>query len=307
MDNGDYANRMKILITINDYSQLTGAEMYVYELARELVLLKHDVTISARRVGGLIKIKSEQVGIKTVTFGDLDYSQKFDLIHLNTPNSSLYISIRFKGTPMVYSSHSEYHVEKPQIEYSNPDIKKYIAIRDSIRDKWQFPNCVVIPNPIDFSRFNTNYTPVNNKRPLVLFPATFDPLRVNAIKHLADYCKRKEMSLLFCGIRNVNGYEYDYLEPLLDEYTKHVEPIWRIDSLIKQCDYVAGIEVGRTTLEGWACGKKGIIYYLDYDKAFREHTNIKKMEILDPPSDIGKYNSEVVVKQIEEIYKNAIG
>jgi glycosyltransferase involved in cell wall biosynthesis len=298
---------MKILITINDYSQLTGAEMYVYELARELVLLKHDVTISARRVGGLIKVKSEQVGCKVISFGDLDYSQKFDIIHLNTPNSSLYISMRFKGTPMVYSSHSEFHVEKPQIEYSNTDVKKYIAIRESIRDKWQFPDCVVIPNPIDFRRFNTDCPTLNNKLPLVLFPATFDPLRINAIRHLVVYCKNHEMNLLFCGIRMVNGYEYDYLHTLLNEYVKHIEPIWRIDSLIKQCDYVAGIEVGRTTLEGWACGKKGIIYYLDYDKAFREDTNIKKMEILDPPSDIGKYDSRVIAKQIEKVYQEAIG
>ena len=299
---------MKILITINDFSQLTGAEMYVYELGRELVLLGHDVTISARRVGGLISVKARQTGCKVVSFGNLDYSQKFDIIHLNTPNSSLYISIKFKGTPMVYTSHSEYHVEKPQIEYSNPDIKRYIAIRHSIRERWQFPNCSIIYNPIDFSRFcpKDRPPPTVGSSPLILFPATFDPLRLNAVKEVVSYATQHSMDVLFCGIRKVNGYPRDYIAPLLNDHVKHTENIWHIEKLMQRVDIIAGIEVGRTTIEGWACGKLGLVYYQDYNTAFRENTKIKDYEVLAPPADIGKYDSRIVVRQIEQIYKEAI-
>jgi hypothetical protein len=105
----------------------------------------------------------------------------------------------------------------------------------------------------------------------------------------------------------VNGYEYDYIEPLLNDHVKHTNPIWNIDKLMKQADIIAGIEVGRTTIEGWACGKLGLVYYQDYDKAFREDVIIKDYEVLAPPTDILKYDSKVVVKQIEKVYEEAIG
>lgn len=57
-----------------------------------------------------------------------------------------------------------------------------------------------------------------------------------------------------------------------------------------------GILLGRTTIEGWMCGKPGWIYDID------SNGNILGKSKNDVPSDIDKFNSDKVSLKIKEEY-----
>jgi len=58
----------------------------------------------------------------------------------------------------------------------------------------------------------------------------------------------------------------------------------------------AGIQLGRTTIEGWLCGKPGWIYQVD------SNGGILTKNLHDPPQDVEKYYADNVAKQIKEKY-----
>jgi hypothetical protein len=70
--------------------------------------------------------------------------------------------------------------------------------------------------------------------------------------------------------------------------------------LVQQCDETAGILLGRTTIEGWLCGKGGWIY--DIDKS----GNILGKTFNPVPEDVNKFRSDNITKQIIEEYKEVI-
>ena len=85
-----------------------------------------------------------------------------------------------------------------------------------------------------------------------------------------------------------------------NEHVKYFESTLEIEKFIHKCSQTAGILLGRTTIEGWMCGKPGWIYNVDVtgkiiDKNFYE-----------VPNDIEKYYSTNVVKQIHNIYQEVI-
>jgi hypothetical protein len=54
--------------------------------------------------------------------------------------------------------------------------------------------------------------------------------------------------------------------------------------------------LGRTTIEGWMCGKKGWIYNVD------NTGNIINKELFDVPYDIDKFKSLSVTQKIKKSY-----
>jgi hypothetical protein len=77
---------------------------------------------------------------------------------------------------------------------------------------------------------------------------------------------------------------------------KYFPPTWNVESFISRCSETAGILLGRTTIEGWLCGKPGWIYNIDGDGFI---LNKEKFEV---PNDLEKYYSSNVAKQIKEEY-----
>ena len=56
----------------------------------------------------------------------------------------------------------------------------------------------------------------------------------------------------------------DYLTELItNSNVKHFGPTLDVDKYIHKCSETAGILLGRTTIEGWMCGKDGWIYDVD--------------------------------------------
>ena len=84
------------------------------------------------------------------------------------------------------------------------------------------------------------------------------------------------------------------------DHVKYFEPTWSVESYIEQCDITAGILLGRTTIEGWLCGKPGIIYDID------ESGEIKSKKLHNPPEDINKFSSKTIIGEIIKTYELAL-
>ena len=90
------------------------------------------------------------------------------------------------------------------------------------------------------------------------------------------------------------------MEELLKEnHIKHFNATWNVEKYVKNCKETAGIMLGRTTIEGWMCGKGGWIYEVD------SNGNIVKKEFHNPPADSElqeSYFASTVAKKIKTEY-----
>jgi glycosyltransferase involved in cell wall biosynthesis len=311
---------LKVLLSCLFFKTFTGSEMYVYELARGLKKLNCDVTVLSDINGPLSKLAQQQ-GIKVLPFNDvpgyklgdgkwgfstpqgIQPSQPnmlykmgevdFDIIHTQHTPITNQICQMYPNVDKISTIHSEViELENPVL---NESIKKYICIRPEIQEhitdnfNIDINNTEVIYNPIDTDRFNTKNTKDDG---YVLFVGTIDYLRENTIKDLVEYTKSIGKEFWLVGENKSN-----YLEDILkSEHVKHYNATNKVENFVKNCSETAGILLGRTTIEGWMCGKPGWIYNVD------ESGYILNKERFDIPNDISKFNSLEVAKKIKEEY-----
>jgi glycosyltransferase involved in cell wall biosynthesis len=217
----------------------------------------------------------------------------FDIVHVQHNPISHRICDMYPNIPKITTIHSEViDLENP---YIHDSIKKYVCIRPEIQnhivEKFDIDesNTKVIYNPIDTNRFNTKDT---KTYPYILFVGTIDYLRENTIRDLVEYSKSINKELWLVGENKSN-----YLTELLQNtHVKHFEATNKVEPYVKNCSETAGILLGRTTIEGWLCGKPGWIYNVDNSG---EILDKKKHEV---PSDMDKFNSFEVAKKIKEEY-----
>jgi hypothetical protein len=311
---------LKVMISCLFFKTFTGSEMYVYELARGLKRLNCDVTVVSDIDGPLSQLAKQQ-GIKVLPFqqspgyklGDGKWGfntpegfqptqpnvmykisdVNFDIIHTQHTPVSNQICQMYPNIDKISTIHSEV------IELENPilheSIKKYVCIRPEIQEhiieKFNIDtnNTEVVYNPIDSKRFNTNNTKDEN---YILFVGTIDYLRENSIRDLVSYSKEVEKELWLVGENKSN-----YLDELLtNQHVKHFNATSRVETFVKNCSETAGILLGRTTIEGWMCGKPGWIYNVE------SSGYIVDKKLHEPPSDIEKFDSLEVSKKIKELY-----
>jgi glycosyltransferase involved in cell wall biosynthesis len=311
---------LKVLLSCLFFKNFTGSEMYVYELARGLKKLNCDVTVLSDINGPLSKLAQQQ-GIKVVPFneapgyklGDGKWSLQtpqgpqvsqpnimykigevhYDIIHTQHLPVTNQMCQMYPNTDKICTIHSEViELENPVI---NEKIKKYICIRPEIQEhittkfNIEKTNTEVIYNPIDTSRFNEKNTKDDD---YVLFVGTIDYLRENTIKDLVEYSKSINKMLWIVGENKSN-----YLEDLLkNRHVRHFEATSKVETFVKNCSETAGILLGRTTIEGWLCGKPGWIYNVD------ENGYILNKEKHNVPEDIKKFDGLEVAKKIKEEY-----
>jgi glycosyltransferase involved in cell wall biosynthesis len=311
---------LKVLLSCLFFKTFTGSEMYVYELARGLKKLNCDVTVLSDINGPLSKLTQQQ-GIKVLPFNDApgyklgdgkwslntpqgqQLSQPnmmykigevhYDIIHTQHLPVTNQMCQMYPNADKICTIHSEViELENPVI---NEKIKKYICIRPEIQDhittKFEVDknNTEVIYNPIDTNRFNTKNTSDDG---YVLFVGTLDYLRENTIKDLVEYSKSVYKMLWLVGENKSN-----YLDDLLkNSHVKHFESTSKVEMFVKNCSETAGILLGRTTIEGWLCGKPGWIYNVD------ENGYILNKEKHNVPDDIKKFDGLEVAKKIKEEY-----
>jgi len=217
----------------------------------------------------------------------------FDIIHCQHKPIVDMMNLLYPNVDKISTIHSEViELENPVI---HPSIKKYIAIRPEIKEHiisnfTISENMVdVIYNPIDENKFfNKNLFSEN----YVLFVGSIDYLREKTIRDLISYTKENNKELWLVGENKSN-----YLSELIkNSHVKYHGPTLDVDKYIHKCSETAGILLGRTTIEGWMCGKPGWIYNVD------NYGNIIEKNKHEVPSDINKFNSEKVVKKIKEEY-----
>jgi glycosyltransferase involved in cell wall biosynthesis len=289
--------KKKILIGCLLFRGLTGSELYVFELAKGLIKNGYDVSIVSNNIGGELTQQAINLGIKVYDFRTLPKNENFDLIHCqHLPITNELIKI-FPITKKICTIHSEVNsLEHPVKHFS---IFKYIAIRPEIKD-FIIKNFGVISemieviyNPIDETRFNQINTKDEN---YILFVGTLDYLREQTIFDLVNYSKNIGKDLWVVGKNHSN-----YLEKLLiNPNVKYFDATNEVEKFVKSCSETSGILLGRTTIEGWMCGKPGWIYDVD------STGNILGKKLHTPLSDINKFYSSQVIKQIISEYEKII-
>jgi glycosyltransferase involved in cell wall biosynthesis len=297
--------------------------MYLYELSKELSKLNCDVTVVAHNDNGPLAKIAKRLNIKLLKeneypgfkMGDGKWilstqdgpqpSQpnvfyktsdvSFDIIHTQHYPITSKICTLYPTTPKVSTIHSEIiDLENPFIHDS---IEDYIAIRPEIKEylisNFGIPEdkIEIIYNPIDGSRFNESNTKDDG---YVLFVGTIDFLRRRTIEDLVEYTKSINKELWVVGKRYSND---DYIVDILNnDHVKHFDDTYNVEKYVKNCYQTAGIQLGRTTIEGWLCGKSGWIYKVDF------YGNIIEKSLNEPPLDKNKFISSEVAKKIKQKY-----
>lgn len=321
--------KLKVLIGSLYFNNYTGSELYVFELAKQLVKQGCDVTICSA-IGNPLANMAKSLGIKlfqlteppsfklgdgktklvSSTQGEIVMAKDtlyktsdvhFDVIHLNHKPVTEHLLRLFPDVPAICSIHSEViNLEEPVI---SPQIKKYIAIRPEIKEfliknfEIQSDDIELVYNPIDSSRFKSLSSTEKRDKKRILFVGTIDYLRRETINDLIESTKENNQELWIVGKKNDN-----YLDGLMDgnPHVSYFPPTANVESFINKCDETAGILLGRTTIEGWLCGKKGWIYNVD------NQGDIISKELHEIPTDIEKFKSENVAKEIIELYKSIL-
>ena len=323
--NYDPQRRIKVLISSLFFKTFTGSELYIFELAKNLIKQNCDVTVMSQ-IGGPLTDMAKRLGIKCIPFeeapgfklGDGKWGfntpegfkvstenvmyrvseVNFDIIHMqHKPVAERMIQF-YPEIDKIYSIHSEVIELEDPIKHES--IKKYIAIRpeikDHIVDKFEIPaeQIDVIYNPIDNDKFKPK--PLVKTENSVLFVGTIDYLRKETILDLMERTKEEGKELWLVGEDKSNYLQQVLFEP----HVKYFPPTWSVENFIYRCEETAGIQLGRTTIEGWMCGKPSWIYKVD-SGGF-----ILSKERFEPPVDIEKYFSSNVAKQIKEEYQKIL-
>jgi glycosyltransferase involved in cell wall biosynthesis len=320
--------KLKVLIGCLSFSDYTGSELYSFELAKQLIKEGCDVSVCSN-IGMPLAAAANKLGIKMYSLqeppgyklgdgkwllktneGDIPSVEKtlykvsdtqFDIIHLNHKPVTEHLLRIYPETPVICSIHSEViSLEEPVV---SDQIKKYIAIRPEIKeyivDKFNVDvkKVDVIYNPIDNDKFKIINSTDKRTKKRTLFVGTIDYLRKSMIEDLIKTTKKNESELWIVGKKNDT-----YLDDMIknETHVSYFEPTANIEKYIHQCDETAGILLGRTTIEGWLCGKKGWIYDVD------SNGYIKSKALHEIPLDIDKFKSQNVVKQIIEEYKQIL-
>jgi glycosyltransferase involved in cell wall biosynthesis len=316
----DPNRRLKVLLSCISFRNFTGSELYVFELAKSLIKLNCSVTVLSQ-IGGPVTDMAKKLGIKCVSFenapgfklGDGEWGMNtpegykpstpnalyrvaevdYDIIHFQHKPVAERIINMYPELDKICSIHSEViSLEDPVVD---PTIKKYIAIRPEIKehmvDNFEIPEEMIniIYNPIDNEKFKSKNTSAEN---YVLFVGTIDYLRKESILDLIEYTREIGKELWLVGENNGN-----YLENLLlEDHVKHFTSTWKVEDFILKAYETAGIQLGRTTIESWMCGKSSWIYKVD------KGGFILSKEKYEPPTDIEKYYTMGVAQQIKDEY-----
>jgi hypothetical protein len=286
---------MKILLGCLNANGLGGSELYHYELARELDVAGHDVTLfTLRQIDWMDQVRLKLQHVRQLDLTNLDISEKFDIIVASQPEVNLFMLEHFKETPIISIIHSEIRSEDPILD---PRIAHYIAIRKSIADmlidEYNIPSNKVslIYNPIDQTRFNSDEISKLERHSGIFVGEVLDAIRFKAVQHLVAECIENDWDLYL-----MSESRYDFNHPNI----KYVDKRWDTENLVQMMHFTAGILLGRTTLEGWCCDVPGYMYIIDI------HGNIQSIETSSPDYIKELCNSRYVAEQHIQLYKSYI-
>jgi hypothetical protein len=284
---------MKILLGCLNANGLGGSELYHYELARELDLAGHDVTLfTLRQIDWLDQVRLKLQHIRQLDTISLDITEKYDIIVASQPEVNLFMLEHFKDTTIISIIHSEIRSEDPVLD---PRISHYIAIRQPILDMlvndYNIPvnKVSLIYNPIDQTRFNSEDAVKLERYSGIFVGEVLDPIRFKAVQHLVTQCIENNWDLYL-----MSESRFNFNHPNI----KYIDKRWDTENMVRCMDFTAGILLGRTTLEGWCCDVPGYMYIIDI------HGNILDIETTAPDNIKTLCDSKNVARQHLILYKN---
>jgi hypothetical protein len=317
--------KLKVLMGCLSFQGLTGSEISTLETAKGLAQNGCDVSVISSNVSKNFENICKRYGIKTYTMDEPPHYKLGDgSWFINTPNGpqptqpNVLYRVNQQTFDVIHANHKPITdrllqlypesnfvniVRSEVIDLENPvvddKIKKYIAIRPSIKDyivnNFNIPehNVEVVYNPFDKSRFKQISLPSGTDKKVTLFVGTMDYLREKPIKDLIDKCGSENKELWLVG-KDTNNYASYFANNY--EHVKYFEPTDKVEDFYYKCDETAGIMLGRTTIEGFLCGKPAIIYNVD-----------KSGEIIDSqyhevPKDLTIFDYDSIITKIKDIY-----
>jgi len=241
----------------------TGSELYVYDLAREYLRRGLKVAVLADHYGTDYLDEAKNLGI------EIGFNPKADIIHAQQIKPTE--SVLDKNIPIIQTIHSEI---LPEYEFpvTHPNIKGYIAVRPTIEAyvmKHTNKPVRTIFNGVDSNLFYK--TGEDNGK--TLFVGKDDYLRHDTIKAL-----RKRGSLQLVSKASPQTV------------AKHT----------RACHQTASIMLGRTTIEGWLCGKPGLVFIVDFNG------KIKREQVFEPPADLTPFTIEYMADETLKMYDTCI-
>lgn len=290
---------MNILIACQSFNFCSGTSMYVHDLALELKARGNDVTILSD-LGGEIANSAIKAGIKVVDFSQIFTIQdvKFDVMHLNGIHASDMALEFFPNVPAVVTIHSELQaVDQP---YVHPGIRSYIAVRPEIANRYLSLAPIVIPDGIDFSRFNTKRAAeiqakkgeVGMKKEIRAFDGGINSLSSISLRDTMDGMEEGNYDLWVIG--------RSFLPFVLPAPIQMLAETFFIEKWVEMADLIVGIKIGRSAIEAWACGKPYLCYDID------DRGKILNKVKIDPPEDMTQYDIVNVTDQILTVYIHAM-
>lgn len=297
---------LHVLFTVVHFDLLTGSALYVYELARTLANRGHDVTVASPFIGGELTSRARAAGVRVVDL-NFESAPTPDVVHLNQPQPGRAALSRYPHSPAVATIHSPWAADRPLV---SDRIVRYLCVRPELRrlvirrDGLEPRKVTVVGNGIDFRRFHRELGPSQvaapsgeRRRPVVLFAGTVTDSREAAARALIRRSYEEDFDVLFVGV-GPGGY--------LDDLPANVHwdrrQVWNMEDVVRSCDEVAGVFVGRTILEGWACGKPGRVYFTSETGAVLGSSRLEAP----PPGVMAGYNIERVTTQVEAVYADAL-
>lgn len=321
----DFSNKkLKVLIGCLNFNGLTGSEISTMELAKELTKNNCEVTVVSN-IGPKFAAIAKQHGIKTASIneppgfklgdgkwsinrgGQTQLSQpgmlyqigkvNYDVIHANhTPITQRLLQL-YPRTPMLNIVRSEViDLENPVV---HDNIKQYVAIRPSIKDyivdNFEVPESKVetIYNFFDKGRFTNKTLDKGTDKEVILFAGTMDYLRRESILDLINTSDSNKEEIWLLG-KDTQGYGSEFAETY--DNVKYFPPTETIEDFYYKCDKTAGILLGRTTIEGFLCGKPGIVYQVD-----KTGVMLSK-EVMEVPEDMSIFDNDKNVLRYKELY-----
>lgn len=147
---------MKILITNGRLAKRTGTEMYVYELAIELLARGHEPVVYSPAVGPLGELLRGKTVPVVQQVNRLAVTP--DVIHGHHFEPLLCASLRYPRTPAIFCCHSwNSHQDRPP---RLPSIQTYVAVDEACRDRLVYEFGVpeyctqIVHNFVNLQRFH---------------------------------------------------------------------------------------------------------------------------------------------------------
>lgn len=288
---------MRILLVTHQFRDLSGAPVFSYELARVLAARGHDVSIAAQDVGGILLEKASEAGIRTRSFNNGPRGwAKPDVLHVTAIGPAHWATTTYPNVPAISTIHSTLPYEEPLI---HPCIRTYVGVRPQVVRKliedYNIPAAQtrLVFNGVDRTRFRPGFEKF--EKPTILFAGTVDYLRAEATHITNHWAASNGYNVIYLG-RKMSGQ--------LDDKPTHVRFFdgdrWDVENLLRQCHMTAGILLGRTTIEGWACDLPGLVHEID------DNGNVLFSEVHKPPHPelMHVFDIEYMATEYERLYEN---